>query len=192
MDSVSEPGTPPHQIRGREDPPPELLVSSAAAHLRRNRHALVAELYTRRGTFWSLVNELRERRNVTPSVAVPRRQTLSEGLLLPEGGPEFPGRPDQPPDDEEQADQWWEQEEELDAFRESWLPAKPTAIGTAGKLSSAAYDRRSNHNGEPAANQASDGKMAEVTMAIRYSRPTTEAAKAIHLICSRSSPLERR
>jgi hypothetical protein len=55
-----------------------------------------------------------------------------------------------------------------------------------------AYGRRSNHNGEPAANQASDGKMAEVTMAIRYSRPTNEAAKAIHLICSRTSPPERR
>src|SRR5918995_3606149 len=70
--------------------------------------------------------------------------------------------------------------------------ATPTAVGTSVKLNSAAYARRSNHHREPAWNQDSDGYRNAVDMAIRYNEPTTEAAKAIHLICWRSSPLERR
>src|SRR5215218_2423674 len=61
-------------------------------------------------------------------------------------------------------------------------------IGTDVILSSAAYSMRSNHNGKPAANQISDGWINKATMAIRYVRATTEAAKAIHLICWRISP----
>src|SRR5215212_2640385 len=68
----------------------------------------------------------------------------------------------------------------------------PTAIGTAVKLSSAADCRRLSHAGELRANQVSAGESSDATMAIRYKMTTTEAAKAIHLICSRSSPLERR
>src|SRR5829696_5667319 len=70
--------------------------------------------------------------------------------------------------------------------------ATPTAVGRSVKLNSAAYARRSNHHREPGWNQASDGYRKAVDMAIRYNRPTTEAAKAIHLICWRCSPLERR
>src|SRR5215203_3459574 len=68
----------------------------------------------------------------------------------------------------------------------------PTAIGTAVKLSSAADCRRLSHAGELRANQVSAGESSDATMAIRYKMTTTKAAKAIHLICSRSSPLERR
>ena len=121
MESVSGPGIRAPEIQEREDPPTELLDSSAAAHIQRIRHALVVELYTRRGTFWNLVNELRGRRNITSSAIVPRRQTHFETLLYPEGEPQFPDHPEQPPDDQEQADRWWEQQKELDAFRESWL-----------------------------------------------------------------------
>src|SRR5829696_537322 len=70
--------------------------------------------------------------------------------------------------------------------------ATPTAAGTNVKLNSAAYARRSSHHREPGWNQDSDGYKNAVDMAIRYNKPTTEAAKAIHLICCRSSPLERR
>src|SRR5215212_9542566 len=70
--------------------------------------------------------------------------------------------------------------------------AKPTAIGIAVKLRSAADCRRLNHAGELPANQVSAAESRDATMAIRYTMTTTEAAKAIHLICWRSSPLERR
>src|SRR5215216_4163561 len=68
----------------------------------------------------------------------------------------------------------------------------PTEIGTAVKLRSAADCRRFNHAGEVPGNQVSAGESRDATMAIRYTMTTTEAAKAIHLICWRSSPLERR
>jgi hypothetical protein len=117
--SVSDPGT-PHEMQEREEPP-ELVDSSAAAHIRRIRHELVADLFMRRGLFWKLVRELRERKNITPSVAIPQRQTTFETLLYPEGEPQFPGLAEQPPDDQEEADRWREQHEELEAaFRKSW------------------------------------------------------------------------
>src|ERR687890_21236 len=70
--------------------------------------------------------------------------------------------------------------------------ATPTAVGTSVKLKRTAYARGSNHNGEPDLEHSPEGNMNAVVMAPRYSSPTTEPAKAIHLICWRSSPLDRR
>jgi hypothetical protein len=68
----------------------------------------------------------------------------------------------------------------------------PTAVGTSVKLESTAYVKRFNHHTEPAVVHDSSGKTNEAIMAIAYTTTTTEAAKAIHFICCRSSPPERR
>jgi hypothetical protein len=51
--------------------------------------------------------------------------------------------------------------------------AKPTATGTAVKLSSAADCRRLNHAEELRANHVSAGESRDATMAIRYTMTTT-------------------
>ena len=60
------------------------------------------------------------------------------------------------------------------------------------KLESTAYVKRFNHHTEPAVDHESAGKTNEAIMATAYTTATIEAAKAIPLICWRSSLPERR
>src|SRR5215212_8470378 len=67
--------------------------------------------------------------------------------------------------------------------------AMPTATGTPAKLSVTASSKRFSHSG--LAPPASFDKMMLGITTEEDPKPKTKAAKASHLICSRSSPPER-
>jgi hypothetical protein len=122
MESLTEPNTSPQgQQREQERPTERYLESSAVAEVRRLRGERTTELCLQQGSFWNLVKELRERRHIVPSSKLPRPQFRFPLLLIPEGGPQFPGRPDQPPDNEVEAELWEQQEDQSHGHREEWL-----------------------------------------------------------------------
>ncbi len=77
----------------------QVLQSSAEARLRRCRHDLTLDLYTKRGMFWIAVSGIRRRWNVPPRVQLPPEQWW---LHMPSSVPEAATAPP----DEDEGDPW--------------------------------------------------------------------------------------
>jgi hypothetical protein len=70
----------------------ETLGSSFEARLRRCRHDLTLDVFTRHGPFWEAINDLRSRWNITPEIGLPRK---SGWIPFPPACPEYHSPPDE-------------------------------------------------------------------------------------------------